>query len=292
MTPLLAHPYDEAFEGLRDAADAFEGKHGRRPRVYLAEVGSVAEQVARKNYASDFFQAGGFEALDVAGRLSETPNISGRVTIISMDITVPDRFDSVSAPIPGTRHLNPTPTARARLAMRAREQAGRARAPLFNATLAVTISAANPAGGEKPGRQRDRDEMGRRKDRAGEHRRQQGAGGDLRFHPDDGAPDGQRQRREKRPGRDSGKPFRRGQGARAAPGPGDDRGQKADDGDAKILHDGDNSLGECAIVNRTWIDRPVDTQGCALCFHVIPSAAEQVDNPRRQRIDPRAWSIL
>ena len=28
MTPLLVHPYDEAFEGLRDAADAFEGKHG------------------------------------------------------------------------------------------------------------------------------------------------------------------------------------------------------------------------------------------------------------------------
>jgi len=63
MTPLLVHPYDDAFEGLRDAADAFEGKHGRRPRVYLAGVGSVAEQVARKNYASDFFQAGGFEVL-------------------------------------------------------------------------------------------------------------------------------------------------------------------------------------------------------------------------------------
>ena len=93
--------------------------------------------------ANDIVTATADLALDVAGRLSETPNISGRVTIISMDITVPDRFDSVSAPIPGTRHLNPTPTARARLAMRAREQAGRARAPLFNATLAVTISAAN-----------------------------------------------------------------------------------------------------------------------------------------------------
>ncbi len=82
-------------------------------------------------------------AIDVTGRLAETPNISGRITIVSMDITVPDRFDSVTAPIPGTRHLNPTPTARARLALRAREQAARARAPLFNATLALTISAAN-----------------------------------------------------------------------------------------------------------------------------------------------------
>ena len=63
MAPLLVHPYDDAFEELRDAADAFEGKHGTRPRVYLAGVGSVAEQVARKNYASDFFEAGGFEVL-------------------------------------------------------------------------------------------------------------------------------------------------------------------------------------------------------------------------------------
>ena len=56
-------PYDDAFEKLRDAADAFEGKRGRRPRVYLAGVGSIAEQVARKNYARDFFQAGGFEVV-------------------------------------------------------------------------------------------------------------------------------------------------------------------------------------------------------------------------------------
>ena len=106
--------------------------------------------------ANDVVTATADLALDVTRRLSETPNISDRITIISMDITVPDRLDSVSAPIPGTRHLNPTPTARARLALRAREQGARARlalrareqgararAPLFNATLAVTISAAN-----------------------------------------------------------------------------------------------------------------------------------------------------
>jgi methylmalonyl-CoA mutase len=63
VAPLAVHPYDEAFEELRDAADAFEGAHGHRPRVFLAGVGSIAEQVARKNYASDFFEAGGFEVL-------------------------------------------------------------------------------------------------------------------------------------------------------------------------------------------------------------------------------------
>jgi methylmalonyl-CoA mutase len=63
MAPLLVHPYDTAFEDLRDAAEVFEKKHGRRPRVYLAGVGSIAEQVARKNYAHDFFEAGGFDVL-------------------------------------------------------------------------------------------------------------------------------------------------------------------------------------------------------------------------------------
>ena len=61
MAPLVVHPYDAAFEELRDAAEAFESKHGNRPRVYLAGVGSIAEQVARKNYARNFFEAGGFE---------------------------------------------------------------------------------------------------------------------------------------------------------------------------------------------------------------------------------------
>jgi methylmalonyl-CoA mutase len=63
MAPLAVHPYDAAFEELRDAAEAFESKHGNRPRVYLAGVGSIAEQVARKNYARNFFEAGGFEVL-------------------------------------------------------------------------------------------------------------------------------------------------------------------------------------------------------------------------------------
>jgi len=63
MAPLTVHPYDEAFEELRDAAEVFESKHGNRPRVYLAGVGSIAEQVARKNYARNFFEAGGFDVL-------------------------------------------------------------------------------------------------------------------------------------------------------------------------------------------------------------------------------------
>ncbi len=81
-------------------------------------------------------------AVDIAGKLSQKPTVGGRITIDAMDITIPGSFGGVAAPIPGTKHLNPTPTARARLAQRAKAKA-RARGLLFDATLALTISAAN-----------------------------------------------------------------------------------------------------------------------------------------------------
>jgi translocation and assembly module TamB len=82
-------------------------------------------------------------ALTLSGKLAQKPNIDGRITIDSMDITVPGRFSSVSAPIPGTKHVNPTPTARARLAQIAKANAARNRGVPFDATLNLTISAAN-----------------------------------------------------------------------------------------------------------------------------------------------------
>ena len=82
-------------------------------------------------------------ALTVGGKLAQKPNIDGRITIDSMDITVPDRFSNVSAPIPGTKHVNPTPTAAARLAQIAKAKTASSRAPLFDAMLNLTISAVN-----------------------------------------------------------------------------------------------------------------------------------------------------
>ena len=82
-------------------------------------------------------------ALTVSGPLAQKPRVDGRITVVGMDISVPDRFNSVAAPIPGTKHLNPTPTARARLALMAKAKGHGARAPLFDATLALTISAAS-----------------------------------------------------------------------------------------------------------------------------------------------------
>jgi translocation and assembly module TamB len=91
--------------------------------------------------ANDIVSATADMALTVSGPLAQKPRVDGRITIVGMDISVPDRFNSVAAPIPGTKHLNPTPTARARLALMAKGHG--ARAPLFDATLALTISAAS-----------------------------------------------------------------------------------------------------------------------------------------------------
>ena len=79
--------------------------------------------------------------LDVTGALAHTPKIAGRIDVVSMDIAVPERFAGASAPIPGTRHLNPGATARARLALAAKDKAGAAGGAAVQATLALEVSA-------------------------------------------------------------------------------------------------------------------------------------------------------
>lgn len=60
VAPLAVHPYDQAFEELRDACDAWLVRRGARPLVFLAGVGAVRDQIARVTYARNFFEAGGF----------------------------------------------------------------------------------------------------------------------------------------------------------------------------------------------------------------------------------------
>jgi translocation and assembly module TamB len=93
--------------------------------------------------ATDIVAATADLALDVTGGLAQTPRVAGHIAIVSMDINVPENQGGVAAPIPGTRHINPNSTARARLALDAKATSGRASAPVFNATLAMTISAPN-----------------------------------------------------------------------------------------------------------------------------------------------------
>jgi methylmalonyl-CoA mutase len=64
IPPLAPHMFAEPFEELRDASDAWQLAHGRRPRVFLANLGPASHHTARAAYAKNFFEAGGF---DVAG---------------------------------------------------------------------------------------------------------------------------------------------------------------------------------------------------------------------------------
>jgi methylmalonyl-CoA mutase len=63
IPPLAPHPFAEPFEELRDASDSWREAHGKRPRVFLANMGSAAHHTARATYAKNFFEAGGFEVV-------------------------------------------------------------------------------------------------------------------------------------------------------------------------------------------------------------------------------------
>src|SRR5262249_58673070 len=63
IPPLAPHMFARPFEELRDASDAWQVAHGKRPRVFLANMGSVAHHTARATYAKNFFEAGGFEVI-------------------------------------------------------------------------------------------------------------------------------------------------------------------------------------------------------------------------------------
>jgi methylmalonyl-CoA mutase len=63
IAPLAPRRLAEPFERLRDESDAIAQKTGKRPKVFLANLGSVAAFTARANFAKNFFEAGGVEAV-------------------------------------------------------------------------------------------------------------------------------------------------------------------------------------------------------------------------------------
>ncbi len=80
-------------------------------------------------------------SVQLSGALARDPRVSGRVDIVTLDVTIPERLGATLGPLPNTRHIHPTRTARERLALEARtKQRGRA-APAFDASLDLTLSA-------------------------------------------------------------------------------------------------------------------------------------------------------
>lgn len=59
VTVFAPHGLAEAYEALRDRADAV----GTRPKIFLANLGSIAAFTGRATWAKNFFEAGGIEAV-------------------------------------------------------------------------------------------------------------------------------------------------------------------------------------------------------------------------------------
>ncbi|MCG3210971.1 MAG: Methylmalonyl-CoA mutase [Anaerolineae bacterium] len=67
VTPLALYRAAAPFEALRDFAEDYATEHGHRPRVFLANLGPIPQHKARADFATDFFQVGGFEVLNNNG---------------------------------------------------------------------------------------------------------------------------------------------------------------------------------------------------------------------------------
>ena len=61
--PLAPIRLAQPFEALRDISDHEARTRGRRPKIFLANLGTLAEFTARASFAKNFFEAGGIEAI-------------------------------------------------------------------------------------------------------------------------------------------------------------------------------------------------------------------------------------
>lgn len=67
VRPLAPHRLGEAFEALRDKADAAADKTGQRPKVFLANLGAIVDHNTRSTWTWNFLAAGGIEGLNNDG---------------------------------------------------------------------------------------------------------------------------------------------------------------------------------------------------------------------------------
>jgi methylmalonyl-CoA mutase len=65
--PLQAMRLAAPFERLRDRSDESKKDKGKRPSIFLANLGSASDFTARAAFAKSFFETGGIEAIDSKG---------------------------------------------------------------------------------------------------------------------------------------------------------------------------------------------------------------------------------
>lgn len=73
FAPLAPMRLAEPFERLRDRSDALLKNHGKRPSIFLANLGSPADFTARATFARSFFESGGVAAIESRGSSGKGP---------------------------------------------------------------------------------------------------------------------------------------------------------------------------------------------------------------------------
>ncbi|MBL8564477.1 MAG: methylmalonyl-CoA mutase [Hyphomicrobiaceae bacterium] len=63
IEPLFAHRLAAPFEDLRDAADAYTAEHGKRPTVFLASLGTIADHTARTTWVKNHLAVAGIDTI-------------------------------------------------------------------------------------------------------------------------------------------------------------------------------------------------------------------------------------
>lgn len=86
VKPIHLHRAAQPFEALRKASSQYKEKNGSLPKVYLANLGSLAQHKARADFSSGFFAAGGFES--IMGQGSNTAEEAVRLAVDSGVSTV------------------------------------------------------------------------------------------------------------------------------------------------------------------------------------------------------------
>lgn len=106
VAPVAAFRVAAGFERLRDASAAHAAKTGKRPRVFLAKMGPLAQHKARADFSAGFFAPGGFEVLakqsfatvyEAAAAFAASG--AGIVVLCSTDETYPELVPAFAAAV-------------------------------------------------------------------------------------------------------------------------------------------------------------------------------------------------
>ncbi len=110
IEPVRVHRGAEMFEALRSAAEKQKERTGKRPQVFLANMGPVVQHKARADFVTGFLEVGGFEMIRPEGfgtaeEAAKAAIDSGSqiVVICSTDDTYPELVPPITQQIKAAR---------------------------------------------------------------------------------------------------------------------------------------------------------------------------------------------